>query len=34
MRVVPRANEAINETWIADRDRFSYEGIYSDRPRC
>jgi NADH-quinone oxidoreductase subunit G len=29
MRVVPRANEAINETWIADRDRFSYEGIYS-----
>ena len=30
MRVVPRQNEAINETWIADRDRFSYEGIYSD----
>ncbi len=30
MRVVPRANEAINETWISDRDRFSYEGIYSD----
>ncbi len=29
MRVVPRQNEAINETWIADRDRFSYEGIYS-----
>jgi NADH-quinone oxidoreductase subunit G len=29
MRVVPRENEAINETWIADRDRFSYEGIYS-----
>jgi NADH-quinone oxidoreductase subunit G len=29
MRVVPRANEAINETWIADRDRFSYEGIYA-----
>jgi NADH-quinone oxidoreductase subunit G len=29
MRVVPRPNEAINETWIADRDRFSYEGIYS-----
>ncbi|MBT8078461.1 MAG: NADH-quinone oxidoreductase subunit NuoG [Gammaproteobacteria bacterium] len=28
-RVVPRENEAINETWIADRDRFSYEGIYS-----
>jgi NADH-quinone oxidoreductase subunit G len=29
MRVVPRTNEDINETWIADRDRFSYEGIYS-----
>ena len=28
-RVVPRENESINETWIADRDRFSYEGIYS-----
>jgi len=30
MRVVPRPNEEVNETWIADRDRFSYEGIYSD----
>jgi len=30
MRIVPRDNEAINETWISDRDRFSYEGIYSD----
>jgi NADH-quinone oxidoreductase subunit G len=30
MRVVPRENEEINETWIPDRDRFSYEGIYSD----
>jgi NADH-quinone oxidoreductase subunit G len=29
MRIVPRPNEAINETWIADRDRFSYQGIYS-----
>jgi NADH-quinone oxidoreductase subunit G len=29
MRVVPRQNESINECWIADRDRFSYEGIYS-----
>ncbi len=28
-RVVPRNNEAINETWISDRDRFSYEAIYS-----
>jgi NADH-quinone oxidoreductase subunit G len=30
MRVVPRENEEINETWIPDRDRFSYEGIYSE----
>ncbi len=30
MRVVPRENEAINETWIADRDRFSYPGLASD----
>ena len=29
MRVVPRRNESINECWISDRDRFSYEGIYS-----
>jgi NADH-quinone oxidoreductase subunit G len=29
-RVVPRVNEAINETWIADRDRFGCEGIYAD----
>jgi NADH-quinone oxidoreductase subunit G len=29
MRVVPRANDSINETWIADRDRFSHEGFYS-----
>ena len=29
MRIVPRANEAINESWIADRDRFSYEGFYA-----
>jgi NADH-quinone oxidoreductase subunit G len=29
MRVVPRENEAINETWIADRDRYSCEGLYA-----
>jgi NADH-quinone oxidoreductase subunit G len=29
-RVVPRRNEALNETWATDRDRFSYEGIYAD----
>jgi len=28
-RVVPAENEAINEMWISDRDRFSYEGLYS-----
>ncbi len=28
-RVVPKRNEALNETWAADRDRFSYEGIYA-----
>jgi len=28
-RVVPRENEAVNETWIADRDRFSYQGLAS-----
>ena len=30
MRVVPRENEAINEVWLSDRDRFSYEGLTSD----
>ncbi|MEO5573143.1 MAG: NADH-quinone oxidoreductase subunit NuoG [Gammaproteobacteria bacterium] len=29
MRVVPHENEAINEVWISDRDRFSYQGINS-----
>ena len=31
MRVVPRENEALNEMWISDRDRFSYTGIYSEQ---
>ena len=30
MRVVPRENEEINEVWLSDRDRFSYEGLYAD----
>ena len=30
MRVVPRENEAVNEVWLSDRDRFSYTGIYSE----
>ncbi len=29
MRVVPRENEAVNEVWISDRDRFSYQGLDS-----
>ena len=27
LRVVPFENEAVNECWIADRDRFSYESL-------
>ena len=30
LRVVPAANEAINEVWLSDRDRFSYEGLYAE----
>lgn len=30
MRVVPQENEAINECWISDRDRFSYEGLNAE----
>ena len=30
MRVLPLENEAINECWLSDRDRFSYEGLNSD----
>ena len=30
MRVVPFENEEVNECWIADRDRFSYESLNSD----
>jgi NADH-quinone oxidoreductase subunit G len=31
MRVLPLENDAVNECWIADRDRFSYEALNSDR---
>jgi NADH-quinone oxidoreductase subunit G len=31
MRVLPLENEAVNECWIADRDRFSYEALNSDQ---
>ncbi len=29
-RVVPREHEGINEVWVSDRDRFGYEGLYSE----
>ena len=29
-RVLPRSNEAVNECWLSDRDRFSYEAVNSD----
>jgi NADH-quinone oxidoreductase subunit G len=29
MRVLPLENEEINECWLSDRDRFSYEGLNS-----
>lgn len=32
MRVVPKENETLNEVWLSDRDRFSYEGLeHEDR---
>ncbi|MBK8526732.1 MAG: NADH-quinone oxidoreductase subunit G [Rubrivivax sp.] len=31
MRVVPLENEDVNECWITDRDRFSYEALNSDQ---
>ncbi len=30
LRVVPYENEDVNECWISDRDRFSYEGLHSE----
>ena len=29
VRVIAGENEAINECWISDRDRFSYQGVYA-----
>ncbi len=29
-RVLPIENEAVNECWLADRDRYSYEAVNSD----
>ena len=31
MRVLPLENETINECWLADRDRFSYEALNTDQ---
>lgn len=30
LRIVPRDNEAVNECWLSDRDRYSHEGLYSE----
>lgn len=30
MRVLPLENEDVNECWISDKDRFSYEGLYAE----
>lgn len=30
MRVLPLENEEVNECWLSDRDRFSYEGLYAE----
>src|SRR5712671_4290496 len=30
LRVLPLENEAVNECWISDKDRFSYEALGSD----
>lgn len=29
LRTVPRDNESINECWLSDRDRYSYQGLYA-----
>ncbi len=29
-RVVPRTNDAINEAWISDRDRYAYQGLEAE----
>ena len=30
VRVLPLENETVNECWLSDRDRFSYEGLYHE----
>ncbi|MGY6517779.1 MAG: NADH-quinone oxidoreductase subunit NuoG [Lysobacteraceae bacterium] len=29
LRTVPRDNEAVNECWLSDRDRWSHQGLYA-----
>jgi len=29
LRTVPRENEAVNECWLSDRDRYSHQGLYA-----
>ena len=31
MRVLPLENEAVNECWLSDKDRFSYEGLNAEQ---
>jgi NADH dehydrogenase (ubiquinone) Fe-S protein 1 len=31
MRILPRVNEDINEEWISDKTRFSYDGLKRQR---
>lgn len=31
IRAVPKDNEAVNEIWLSDRDRYSYEALYQNR---
>ena len=30
LRSVPRDNEAVNECWLSDRDRYAHEGLYAE----
>ncbi len=30
MRAVPRDNEAVNECWLSDRDRYAHQGMYAE----
>ena len=31
LRIIPRINEDINEEWISDKSRFSYDGLKNQR---